>query len=301
MENKAHYTLIGAFILALLISLFVFLIWLAKFDIDQEYNDYDIFFEESVFGLADGSPVTYNGIPVGEVREISIAKDDPSKVMVTIRVKAETPVQVDTVATLGMQGITGVLFVQIMGGQPGSPPLEAGPGQERPVIPSRPSTLEEFFGGSGELIKNALESFERVNAMLSDENIESVTGTLANVESLTGDLAAEGETLQATFKELKTTITEANEMLTQDLKPATGNLASLSKKADSLISRLDQLVADNSGQITEFSHQSLPELQLLISDLRALSQSLTNLSKKLEERPSEIIFKGKDPEYEVDK
>jgi len=301
MENKAHYTLIGAFVLALLISLFVFLIWLAKFDLDQKYVEYDIFFSESVFGLDNASPVTYNGIPVGEVLDISIAPNDPSKVRVTIQVEEETPVQEDSMATLGMQGITGVLFVQILGGEPGGVLLKPKEGQDRAVIPSTPSALGELLGGGGDLIQNALETFERVNQMLSNDNIKMVTDTLANVESLTGDLAAEGDTIRAMIQDLKATVANANDMLTKDLRPATANLASLSEKADSLISRLDALVADNSGQLTDFTHQGLPELQLLLSDLRALSQSLNVLTSKLAERPSEIIFKTQDPEYEVDK
>lgn len=301
MENKAHYTLVGAFIIALLISLFVFLIWLAKFDIDQKYNEYDIYFSESVSGLTQASQVSYNGIPVGEVRDIAISPNDPSKVLVTIRIKEETPVLVDTMATLGMQGITGVLFVQIIGGQPGSPTLEAKKGERRPVINSRPSTLEEFFGGSGELIKSALETLERVNRIMNDENIDRISGTLANFESLSSDLAAEGDTIRSTLKELQTTIAAASGLFQDDLKPIAAELLVFTKNTNALMEKLDNLVAESSGGIADFSNKGLPEFSLLISDLRALSQSLTNLTNRLEERPSALIFKTKDPEYEVDK
>ncbi|MEE8295114.1 MAG: MlaD family protein [Sphingomonadales bacterium] len=301
MENKAHYTLIGAFIIALLISLFVFLIWLAKFDIDQKYNEYDIYFSESVAGLTEASHVSYNGIPVGEVRDISIAPNDPSKVLVTIRIKEETPVLVDTMTTLGMQGITGVLFVQIIGGQPGSPDLEAKPGEERPVINSRPSTLEEFFGGSGELIRSALETLERVNRIMDDENIARISVMLDNFEGLSSDIAAEGETIRTMLVDLKDAVGEAEKLFKDDLRPVAGEFLTLTQTATSLVTRLDTFIAENTSGITEFSQQGLPEMKLLFSDLRALSQTLDELTNRLAERPSEIIFKTKDPEYEVDK
>lgn len=301
MENKAHYTLIGAFIIALLLSLFVFLIWLAKFDIDQKYNEYDIYFSESVSGLTEASKVSYNGIPVGEVRDILISPNDPSKVLVTIRIKEETPVLIDTEVTLGMQGITGVLFVQIVGGQPGSPELEAKPGEPRPVIKSRPSTLEEFFGGSGDLIKNAVETFDRVNRIMSDENIERISGVLDNFESLSSDIAAEGETIRTMLSDLQETVATANEVFREELKPAAAELLVFTQKTNALVDRLDTFIAESSGGLIEFSNQGLPEFRLLISDLRDLSQSLTNLTNQLEERPSALIFKTKDPEYEVDK
>ncbi len=301
MENKAHYTLIGAFIIALLISLFVFLIWLAKFDIQQKYNEYDIYFSESVFGLTQASQVSYNGIPVGEVRDISIAPNDPSKVLVTIRIKEETPVLVDTMTTLGMQGITGVLFVQIIGGQPGSPVLKAKPGEPRPVIPSRPSTLEEFFGGSGELIRNALETLERVNRIMSDDNINRISMMLENFEGLSSDLAAEGDTIRATLVDLRDTISEAEKLFKDDLKPVAGEFLALTQSANTLLVRLDSVMAESAEGITEFSQQGLPEMQMLFSDLRQLTQTLNELTSRLAERPSEIIFKTQDPEYEVDK
>lgn len=299
MENKAHYTLIGAFVLATLISLFIFLIWLAKFDIDQRWAEYDIQFEESVFGLTDASPVTYNGIPVGDVLDISLMPNDPSKVVVTIKIKEETPIREDTEATLGMQGITGVLFVQIIGGEANSPPLKPKPGQDRPVIPSRASTMEEFFGGSGDLIKNAMETFERLNRIMSDDNINRISGTLDNVQALSNNLAAEGETIQETLRSLRDTLTAANDMLNSDLKPAAGEFKKLAANANSLVERLDSVLAATQGDFTDFSHSSLSELGLLIGDLRSLTQSLTDLSERLEDQPSEIIWKRKDPEYEA--
>lgn len=301
MENKAHYTLIGAFIIFLLVSLFVFLIWLAKYDIDENKAEYDIYFSESVFGLNVGSPVTYNGIPVGQVLSLVISPKDPSKVLVTIQIEDTTPILVDSLATLGMQGITGVLFVQIMGGAPGSPVLEAKEGEPRPVIPSKPSALGELLGGGGDLIQNALETLDRVNRIMSDDNINHISESLGNFEQLTNDLAAEGETIRATLQALEDTVSGANTFLNEDLKPITEGLTEFTENANSLMARLDKLVADSEGGFSEFSNQGLPELRLLISDLRALTQSLTNLSRELEERPSAIIFKTQEPEYEVDK
>ncbi len=301
MENKANYHLIGAFVIISLISLFAFLIWIARIDFDQEYKEFDIYFSESVFGLTKASQVTYNGIPVGDVRNITIAKDDPSKVMVRIRIKEEIPILEDTMATLGMQGITGVLFVQIIGGQPGSLPLVSKEGQERPVIPSRPSTLEEFFGGGGDLINRAMQTFERLNLLFSTENIESFTQTLNNIESLSGDLAEEGETIQQTLQGLRDTIKTAERLFQQDIKPAAEEFRQLSQKANQLVNNLDQLVTENRENISRFTGATMSELKLLISDMRELTQAITALAERLEENPSDIIITRPESEYEVEK
>jgi len=301
VENRANYHLIGAFVIISLISLFAFLIWLAKIDIDQKYKEYDIYFSESVSGLTKASQVTFNGIPVGDVRDITIAPNDPSLVRVHIRIEEEIPILEDTGATLAMQGITGVLFVQIIGGQPGSPPLVAKPGEEYPVIPSQPSTMAELFGGGGDLINRAMQTFENLNQILSQENVDSITQLLNNLESLSGDLAAEGDTIRQTLQGLRDTIDTANSLFDQDLKPAAAEFRTLSQKMNSLVENVDKLVVENRENITGFTGTTMPELNLLIIDLRKLSQTFTELAERLEENPADIIFTRPEPEYEVEK
>jgi len=294
VENKANYHLIGAFVIISMVSLFIFLIWLAKIDFDQEYKDYDIYFAEAVDGLTKASKVTYNGIPVGEVRDISLPVDDPSKVLVLIRIKDEIPILEDTVATLGMQGITGVLFVQIVGGHLGSPELVAEEGQDRPVIPSRPSTLEEFFGGGGDLIKGAMQTFEQLNKLLSTENIERISQSLENVKNLSSDLAAEGETIKQTLEGLLETIKTVEALIKEDISPAADELQTLSKNGNKLIKNLDLLITENKGNIANFTGKTMLDMNLLIADMRELTQTM-------EENPTDLIMNRPEPEYEVEK
>ena len=50
MENRASFFLIGLFVLAGIAGLFGAAIWLAKVEIDKEFNYYDIYFDDSVAG-----------------------------------------------------------------------------------------------------------------------------------------------------------------------------------------------------------------------------------------------------------
>jgi len=300
VENRANYHLIGAFVIISMISLFAFLIWLAKIDYDQEYKEYDIYFSESVSGLTKASQVTYNGIPVGDVRDITIAPNDPSQVQVHIRIEEEIPILEDTGATLAMQGITGVLFVQIVGGQPGSPPLVAKEGEEYPVIPSQPSTMAELFGGGGDLINRAMQTFENLNQMLSQENVDSITQALNNIENLSGDLAAEGDTIRETLQVLRDTMKTAEKLLQNDIKPAAGDLRELSLKTNKLVEDIDKLVIENRDNIAGFTGTTMPELNLLIMDMREMSRAVTDLAERLGENPADLVFTRPEPEYEVE-
>ena len=208
METRAHHLLIGGFMLLMVGGLFAFVIWLAKVDIDAEFSEFDIYFDESVAGLNRGGSVQYNGIPVGTVRDIRIAPNDPSKVMVTVSIDSAVPILTDTVAVLETQGLTGVVFVQIEGGQPGSPPLVAGEEQERAVIQSRPSTFQELFTGAPDLINQAAIVLANIQALLNEENRAQFAGILRNTNDLTEGLADKTEDIGAMVVELRTALTD---------------------------------------------------------------------------------------------
>ena len=100
METRANYLLVGSFVLIIFAGAILFILWLAKFQFDQQFTRYDIEFEGSVSGLKVGSSVELNGIPVGEVINIGIDPRDVEKVAVTVEVPADTPIREDTIASM---------------------------------------------------------------------------------------------------------------------------------------------------------------------------------------------------------
>ncbi|MEP7042966.1 MAG: MlaD family protein, partial [Dokdonella sp.] len=121
METRAHHVLIGAFTIGVFLLALVFVLWMSKSSVDRKFNDYEIDFSEAVTGLSTGGLVQYNGIKVGEVTQLRLAPDDPRKVIARVRLDASAPVREDTRAKLGLQGVTGLAFIQLSGGAPGSP------------------------------------------------------------------------------------------------------------------------------------------------------------------------------------
>lgn len=312
METRAHHLLIGGFVVILIGFLFAFLIWLAKIDIDREYVEYDIYFEESVAGLLKASVVQYNGIPVGTVRDIAIAPRDPSKVLVQIRIDASAPVLEDSVAVLTMQGLTGVLVVQIVGGSPNSAALLPAAGEERAVITSRVSPIQELFMGGPDLINGAIETVGRLNKLLGEENLGNIASVLKNVETLSSALAAQSGNIEQVFTDLQLALVElrgaasaaervaskADNLLAGDVKAAMGDLRSLLATANSLAANLDAVVGDNRAAVTAFASGTLPEISRLVIDLRRLAMAVAELAEKLEANPADLIFGTPRPEYE---
>lgn len=281
METRANYLMVGVFVLALAAGLVVFVIWLAKFEFETEFARYDIDFKGSVTGLKEGSPVRYSGVRVGEVIEIQLIPDSPDAVRVTIEIDSATPIRTDTVATLEIEGLTGGLYVLLSGVSADSPPLRAPPGRKRPVIASKPSTLQQVLEGAPEMIQKVNLLLTRANDLLNAENRQNLAGTLENTNAFTASLAEHSD-------ELGLLIADASAAM-GNLRGATGALEDLAVtlKGDAarLVERVDTTLAavDSMASEIEVSVGATAEdARGLINELRGTAKSLSGMSQELE-------------------
>ncbi|MBM3596011.1 MAG: MCE family protein, partial [Alphaproteobacteria bacterium] len=187
METRANYVWVGAVTLMLLAIVAAFIIWIARLN-EGDRNEYDIFFRQSIDGLAKGSPVGYSGVPVGKVEHIELWPTDPRFVRVRISVDEKVPIVVGTTATI--QGsFAGVSDVQLEGGKKGAAEI-TDPGPEgAPVIPTKEGGLGAILANAPLLLERLATLAENLNLLLSDENRRSITGILKNADKMTGDLA----------------------------------------------------------------------------------------------------------------
>ena len=121
METRANHVFVGAVTLLLLGALAAFFIWIARLN-EGSQKHFDIFFKQSVSGLAKGSGVSFSGVPVGTIEEIELWSKDPSFVRVRIGVDSKVPVLLGTTATI-QSSFTGPGNIQLDGAVRGAPPI----------------------------------------------------------------------------------------------------------------------------------------------------------------------------------
>jgi phospholipid/cholesterol/gamma-HCH transport system substrate-binding protein len=313
METRASHILVGSFVLAFLAGLVAFAIWIAKVDLDAEYTDYDIYFDGTVSGLYKRSIVYYSGIPVGDVRDITLAPHDAQKVRVWVRLRSDVPVTKGAVARLEFQGLTGVAYIELKGGPPGGETIVALADQERAVIPAEASAFQAVYENAPDLITQAIGAVLQVQKLLSDENIRSVSSTLQNTDRLTGNLARGTDNIDALLAEATLVMQSANKaaeaitnlaqsgntLLEDDGKRLVSEAIATMQSTRQMIDRIDALVAANEDGVTQFVGSSLPEVSRMIIDLRATAQSLSRLMSQLERDPAGMIFGPKQAEYDL--
>ena len=215
METKSNYVMVGAITLLLLALLAAFTVWLSRVG-DGDKKEYDIFFQQSVNGLAKGSGVSFSGVPVGQIESIELWEPDPDFVRVRISIKNTVPVLQGTTATIQGVGFTGVSEIQLDGAVKGAPalacpevkPESACPGGV-PVIPTKPGALGELLNNAPLLLERLSTLTKRLTNILSDKNEQSIEQILDNVESVSGTLAAQGPDLRAAIQESRIALQKA--------------------------------------------------------------------------------------------
>ena len=126
MDTKINFLKIGFFVIALVVSLLILVFWLGKYGFEKKkFDEYSIFFQESVSGLNIGSSIKYKGFDVGTVSEIKLNPNNSEEIQIDISIKKDTPIKEDNYAVLGNLGITGLKYIELKGGSNNSKLLEA--------------------------------------------------------------------------------------------------------------------------------------------------------------------------------
>ncbi|MCS6622672.1 MlaD family protein [Roseibacterium beibuensis] len=310
MERDAHYAAVGIATIALLAALAVFSIWLARLQFNSDYDVYDIVFYGPVRGLSEGGEVHFNGIRVGEVTDLNLDPNKGDQVIARIRVDGTTPVRVTSRAQLEPQGITGLNYIQITAGNPNSAILkEQYPDNVVPVIQSQPSPIAELLSGSGTVLAQTVDALNRINRVLSDDNVRSFSTSLKNIESLSTELEARKGMLQ----QLEQALTRANAAVAEyealavstrrivegDGQEAVSNINAAAEEARTAVASINRIATGAEGPVNEFVTTGLPQMQQAIQGLEDATRSLEGLIDEVRSSPRDFIGRAPSKEMEV--
>lgn len=296
MEIRANYLLVGAFSLLVLLGGVGFTLWIGSRDDGVPMAEYDIYFTESVRGLSVTNDVLFSGIRVGKVTEIKISRVTPGEVKVRVSIAADTPVRDDSVAKLEVRGITGVSVVSVSGGTAQSP-LKNIPGGSVGEINSEPSSLASVMNQVPDLIASVNHMTQQIENIFSDDNASRVSEILASLSTVGKTLADRAETIDRLIaksedvaRNFDLLAANANEALVTDVKATTRSMNRIAGRVDKTLTAMEP-------GLMQFSNQSLPELRMLMIEMRSLVHVLTRVSQKLESDPRRFLFGDQVKEY----
>ena len=297
METRSNYVMVGAVTVALLAGVLLFIVWLAGLS-NKQTKCYDIYFAQGVGGLNKGSNVSFTGVPVGQVEKISLLPNRPEFVWVRIEVDQQTPVLQGTTAQIHGVGFTGVSEIQLAGAQRGRPPInQLGP-QGCPVVPASSGGISALLNSAPELIDRIQRLTERLTELLSDRNQNAISDILENIDATTKELKKHGPELGDTIAQIKiashnaglaannvAALTDnANRLVNEQGRPAAADLRKAIASIQIATDNLNAMITDARPGVQNFSKSTLPQANQLVHDLRELSQSLRQVSDRVNQQ-----------------
>lgn len=289
---------LGAFMLFCGVLICVFLGYVLKRYLSEQFDNYYTIFDTDVNGLFVDAKVKLNGISVGSVTSITINEKDLNQVVVAFKVQRGTPIKVGTRAgmTAGMN-LTGEKQVILSGGDFNEPNVPEGG-----LVPAEASMFDRITGKVGDVFGKVMPIIDGLNRLLTPENAESISRTLGNLEKTTENLSR----LTADIRKPLNTMSKSAVSLQKIL--AEVEEAKLAAKADASLSTLKEKLEaidtkglnDNLMQTAESMNKLSQNVDAMVyrnqdqvgnavEELNTILENLEEFTQKIKNNPSVLI------------
>jgi len=300
MEREANYVAVGAFILLVIAMGVGFVLWYTDARDGRNYETYEIYFTGSVSGLERGGPVRYLGVDVGRVRRISIDHNNPGRIMVVAEIDKEASISSATRASLGLQGVTGLLYINLREVPEVDNRAGLRKGENYPVIEAVASDFDIFLASLPEMMARANSLLDRVGRVLSDDNLASLSKTMANLRDASASLPATSRNVSQLIEQMRATVVEIHGAaeglrgITDDSRPeiraAVARLGEVAENMAQASARIDRFTKQSETQLGHFADSGLFEVERLVRETRSAAREFRDLSRSLKENPSQILY-----------
>jgi phospholipid/cholesterol/gamma-HCH transport system substrate-binding protein len=297
MDDKVNYTAVGAFVLVLGAVFVAAVLWLAAgLGGHRAVDAYQAVIQESVAGLNVDAPVKYLGVDVGKVDRIEIDPQNSRQVRLRFLIDRGTPIKQDSLAVLKTQGLTGIAYIELSGGSPGSLPLVAGADGVAPTIPFKLSLGARLENVLTNVLANVDRVSDNLNAVFDADNRSALKAALTDIAAVSHSLAGQKGAISAAVRDAARTA-QLTARAAEQLAPTLDHIASsaqgvevMAGKAGDASTRAAHAADAAASGVAQLSSETLPELSRLMSDLGQLAASLRQLSEQTTGSPSSLLL-----------
>lgn len=316
---KRHALLIGAFLATSVAVIVAGILWLSGGSLFETRTEAIIYFPNGVRGLYVGAPVTFRGVPVGEVQTIGVemnAQTLAARIPVLVTLRPQDLRFLDTGNTrrrialpeLVQRGLRARLVAQsLVTGQklidldivPQSPATLMGDGSI-PEIPTAKNQFDALLEQAGDL--PVRDMVNELRSVVKEVDL-TLRSARAMLDASQGQLQATGEQARqmlavsqaavaevqrntaATLQSIQGLSDRTRETVTAAGPELTAALRSARQATEAAQAALQEVRA-----VTAASGTVRADLESSLRDLSAAARSLRDWSELVSERPNAVIF-----------
>jgi phospholipid/cholesterol/gamma-HCH transport system substrate-binding protein len=193
--------------------------------------------------------------------------------------------------------------VQITAGTSTRPLLKTTvPSGTIPILRSQRSALADLLQGGGTVLTRTIEALDRVNRVLSDQNIKTFSTTLSDTQAVTAELKKRKDVIGDAQQALKdfdvavqhvTALTQSGQnMLDTDGRRSLKNIADAAQEAQATAKELRGMIDKLQGPTSDFATNGLPQITATVVQLRSAAEALERLVNEVETSPTGALSKA---------
>ncbi len=329
MSEKPDAVLIGAFVTGAIVLLVGGLIFFGSGLLFSERETFVLYFDSSLKGLDVGSPVTFRGVPIGQVKKIKILMDPQTgsfKMPVYISINPESlfsysgsggvseltnRTMKDIISKRGLRAqlqiqslVTGKLQVDL-DFHPEAPARYVGLDKKHVEIPTVPSTVENIVRRFQEipvdkLVGKLISTIDGIERLVQSGKVSKTLDALyGSIQELRVDMKTVMPALMDTLKSIKGTSSATRTFIgntDRTLARISGELDRLAASASDLVENVNQVLS----QVDTMTAPDSPEryeLRRMLSEVSRAARSLRILADSISAQP-DILLKGRYREKE---
>ena len=129
---------------------------------------------------------------------------------------------------------------------------------------------------------------KKINGFLDDQNMEEFDLILANIEKLSRDMNG----LLSADNVASATATLSNFSKTsEDMKGMISRFEKTADEIDKAVSSITEIIANNEASLNRFSRDGLEQAIGTLQETRKMAESIRKIADKLNQDPSQLIYK----------
>jgi len=297
LETRANHLLVGSFVLLSVVGLLIFVVWFAKSEFDTEYDRYELAFSEDVSGISQGSPVHFQGVPVGQVLQVGLTKTGPGAVLITIQVDSNTPVKTDSIGSITFAGAMGPSYILLsQGSENADKPSEVN--GVIPRLPTKTAITQRFKTVAPHYIDSIDHLLLQLSTIFSTRNIQAFNNIIANVDELTTALTSNLGEVETILEQISATMgkvqvltdqfASTSQNLDADLDQLLKEVHATSETLNRTIAGFEQVAEETARRVTA----ALEDFGTAASSVKRLSEETENLVRENREPINEFTQVG---------
>lgn len=238
METRANYAIVGFFTIVVVLMAFGFVYWMSVYGREGKMERLIVRIPGSANGLSVGSPVRFNGIPIGTIRALDFDRKAPAYSLAVTEIRTDAPVFPGTRAVLEIQGFTGAAYLEFSGGDPKQEPILVTAQKEGKI-----ATIDAMQSGVTNIVATASKIADKTDQLLVtlqsfvNDNRQPLTDTVGNVDTFTKALKDNAPGIDKFLQ----SVTE----LSGTIKNVSGRLDTTLAAAEKLIQAVDPKKIDD--------------------------------------------------------